>query len=148
MLKQVLFKKWSFQNSTEAFCIKRNNLCPFLGKKNWVVSEVLVILTAWNGWPCSVLRNWKHGNFHCCSYFICITRNRRFAHKIHNIGQQKVGLWSIWSSADILLCTYCIALSTNELNNRITTHPVAGNISFFLRSVSIYKMDIKLLLSL
>lgn len=144
MLKQVLFKKWSFQNSSEVFCTKRNNLCPFLGKKNRVVSEVLVIITAWNGWPCSVLWNWKHGNFHC--FFICVTRNQRFAHKIHNIGQQKAGLWSIWSSADI--CTYCIALSRNKPNNRITTHSVAGIISFFLKSVSICKMDIKLLLSL
>lgn len=45
-----------------------------------------------------------------------------------------------------LLCTYCIALSTNKLNNRITTKSVAGNISFFLKSMSICKMDIKLLL--
>lgn len=33
MLKQVLFEKQSFHNSTEAFCIKKKKSLPFSGKE-------------------------------------------------------------------------------------------------------------------
>lgn len=147
MLKRVLFEKRSFHNSTEAFRIKKN-LCPFLGMKNRFVSKVLVIITAWNEWPCSVLWNWKHGNVHYCCLFICITRSWRFAHIIYNVRQQKITNMIYLIKCRHLLCAYCIALSTAERNNKTTPHPVPGNISPFLKSMSIYKMNLKGLLSL
>lgn len=148
MLKQVLFGKRHFHNSTETLCIKKKKT-----KKPWPFSgqEMLGCLKSvgnynsleWMDMFCSM--NMEHENAHCCCLFI--TRSCRFAHTIYN-AQQKNKNMNYLIKCWHVLRTYCTVLSTSELNNKTTSHPLPRNISPCLMLMPICKMNLKALLSL